>query len=193
MIIKCSQCKHFNKSSKEGIVSDKFVTVSELPADGKPSLNINLTSEGLVPIRMCCHPNCFVLNITMHPVHGKQVERQRLRGQAQFNAQNNCGRFEKKRYMFWHKEKPVNMITQHIPGGCDVAYDEPDKAFFNTTEELLNIDFVKRHSKIKGFSHYAMSGDRLMVISNEGKFWWVLGYIKRPELVDLPKWEGGRF
>ena len=38
-----------------------------------------------------------------------------------------------------------------------------------------------------------MSDEALMEISNDGFEWWVLGYIKYPKLLNLPKWDGGKF
>jgi hypothetical protein len=45
----------------------------------------------------------------------------------------------------------------------------------------------------KAFSHFAMSDNCLMVIHDDGFHWWVVGYVEKPERVDLPKWEGGKY
>lgn len=81
----------------------------------------------------------------------------------------------------------MNSFQQHIPPFVDV--DRPAPIEFDSTQELLNLDVVKRYVD-EEFSHFAMSDECLMVIRNGGANWWVVGYIKHPELVDLPKWSG---
>lgn len=84
----------------------------------------------------------------------------------------------------------MNKFTQHIPSFIET--DLPPPSFeFETTEQLLNHELVKRYIDDK-FSHFAMSGNTLMRISDDGYSWWVVGYIKEPDKVDLPQWDGGK-
>ena len=76
-----------------------------------------------------------------------------------------------------------NKIVQEVPNYCDV---EPKSAEFNTLAELLEIDWVK--SSKDDFYRWSLSGNRLMEESDEGRYWWVVGYVARPDLLDLPKW-----
>ena len=85
----------------------------------------------------------------------------------------------------------MNSFTQHIPSFVDT--DTPSAFPFETTEELLDLEVVQRYSKKPGFSHFAMSRNALMEISDGGHFWWVVGYIGHPEQVTLPEWDGGRY
>ena len=71
------------------------------------------------------------------------------------------------------KEEDKNEIIEHVPGWASV---DSDICSFNTTDELLNIDFVKRWSIMDNFSHYAITVDwdeekekTLMAIFDNGK------------------------
>ena len=86
----------------------------------------------------------------------------------------------------------MNKIKQHIP---DFVSDViPKIEEFSTTEELLEIDFVKGWSEDKDFYEYALSENRLMAIIEleNGIKWWVIGYIDNVENIDLPKWKQKR-
>ena len=88
-------------------------------------------------------------------------------------------------------EITVNKFIQHIPGF--IGGIEPERNDFETTEDLLKLEAVRRYGRGKDFSHFALSDDLLMEISDEGLRWWVVGSIEKPEEVDLPKWDGGRY
>jgi hypothetical protein len=88
----------------------------------------------------------------------------------------------------------VNHIIQHIPGF--VGGVEPKEAYFTTTAELLEIPWVKTHLENRNngfmdfiFYRFSKSGDNLMVEKNDGNWWWVIGRLRYPELVDLPLWK----
>lgn len=85
----------------------------------------------------------------------------------------------------------MNSFKQHIPSFCDV--DHPAAVPFETTEELLALEIVQRYGKQPNFSHFAMSDNVLMEISDGGHHWWAVGYIEHPEQVNLPKWNGGKY
>ena len=86
----------------------------------------------------------------------------------------------------------MNTFKQHIPNFVDLD-EEPPTYNFNTTEELLELEVVKRYGRSKDFSYFAMSEEYLMEISDNGFKWWVVGRIKYPESVDLPQWNGGKY
>ncbi len=86
----------------------------------------------------------------------------------------------------------MNYFKQHIPNFVDMD-KRPEWIPFATTEELLNLEVVKRYGRKKNFSHFAMSDNYLMVIADEGFIWRVVGRIKNPDEVDLPQWEGWKF
>ena len=83
-------------------------------------------------------------------------------------------------------------FRQHIPAFVDID-GPPPVAEFSTTDELLALEIVHRYGKGPGFSHFAMSDNHLMEISDEGFEWWVVGSVSDPSAVDLPKWGGGKF
>jgi hypothetical protein len=78
-------------------------------------------------------------------------------------------------------------IIQHVPAFMDI--EGRDIGTFETTEELLNLPFVKRCRELVDFRRFSLSGDLLMVETNDGLNWWVVGRIDEPGKVDLPKWE----
>ena len=92
-----------------------------------------------------------------------------------------------------------NKITQYRPGffsGFKNSIVE-----FETTEELLNIDFVKKFSKFpngendKKFYRYSINEVNghnqkfLMAEYDNGYKWWVIGLINESAKVDLPEWK----
>ena len=86
----------------------------------------------------------------------------------------------------------MNTFRQHTPNFVDL--DEPAPTCeFETTEQLLNLEVVQRYGNGDNFSHFALNGNQLMVVSDEGFTWWVVGYIDNPDDVNLPKWSGGRY
>ena len=87
----------------------------------------------------------------------------------------------------------MNEFTQHIPAFVDVGREPPPSFEFDTLDELLSNEVVKRYGKGKDFSHFALSDNYLMEISDSGFHWWVVGYIKNPDDIDLPKWEGWKY
>lgn len=86
-------------------------------------------------------------------------------------------------------------FSQHIPTFVETM-GEPSPCFeFNSLQELLDHPIVARYKEhCDGvFSHFALSDNHLMVISNDGFNWWVVGYVSDPDALDLPKWEGWKY
>lgn len=80
----------------------------------------------------------------------------------------------------------TNHFRRYIPGFIDC--DEPFEIDFNTTEELLANEWIAKWSKSEKFERYSKSVKNYLMAETGGKFW-ILGYIKHPELVDLPVWQ----
>jgi hypothetical protein len=78
----------------------------------------------------------------------------------------------------------MNAFMRHTSADADAPWEE-----FNTTQELLALEWVQKWGKGSDFSHFAMSDRNLMEVSNGGYNWWVIGFIRDPSAVDLPKWE----
>ena len=85
----------------------------------------------------------------------------------------------------------MNTFRQHIPTFVEID-GPPPLHKFSTTQELLALDVLQRY-KGDDFSHFSMSGNLLMAISDDGFDWWVVGRISDPGAVDLPMWEGWKF
>lgn len=86
----------------------------------------------------------------------------------------------------------MNGFKQHIPNFVTVDND-PIWIPFETVNDLLNIEIVKRYGRGKKFSHFAVLDNRLMEISDDGFIWWVVGYIKYPDKINLKKWDGPKY
>ena len=84
-----------------------------------------------------------------------------------------------------------NVFRQHVPSFVDV--DERTEFEFSTTEELITHPLIQ--GMVGSFKNHKIckSKNYLMVVSDNGFWWWVLGYIKTPEEVDLPEWEGAKY
>ena len=88
----------------------------------------------------------------------------------------NIGKVSRNRYV------PHDMFNNDITDSC---------VWFDTIEELLEI--VKHLTEIKDFYRFSISStssaNMLMAEYNNGKKWWVIGYIKDTSYLQLPKWE----
>lgn len=70
---------------------------------------------------------------------------------------------------------------------------EKEVVSFATTEELLAIPFVARFRELWCFHRYSICREHpsllmLMAELNEGRMWWVIGYLSEDSL-DLPIWK----
>lgn len=96
-------------------------------------------------------------------------------------------------FIFQSKDEFVivskNKFRQHVPPMVDGVI--PIEFEFETTQELLNHEFVQRFAKDmdgKKFYRFEMSDKHLMAVSDNGYFWWAVGRIERPEEIELEKW-----
>lgn len=80
----------------------------------------------------------------------------------------------------------MNKIKQHIPGY--VAGVKRRVAEFETLEQLLDIPWVKLMKDRPGFHRFSLSGDRLMAEFQQGRLWFVVGYLDEP-VEGLPVWK----
>ena len=80
-------------------------------------------------------------------------------------------------------DKTIKKFIPHIPAFIDVV-PPPDEQF-NTVNELMRLNFVKR------FSGYALSLDKnyLIGVSENGNLWRVIGFIDNVEGLDIPQWK----
>lgn len=85
----------------------------------------------------------------------------------------------------------LNTFTQYIPSYADMPSKRHPGTPFNTTEELLALDVVRRY-KTESFHKWVMDDSYLMALTDKGRKWWVVGYIKYPAAIKLPKWDGGK-
>lgn len=81
----------------------------------------------------------------------------------------------------------MNHIIKHIPNFVDKG-KPPDENDFETTNQLLNIPWVKGwETPFDGrpFYRWAKSRNCLIAEYDDGKFWWVVGYIRDPNNIEL--------
>ena len=88
----------------------------------------------------------------------------------------------------------MNKITQHRPAFFEGFDNEVNE--FSTTEELLNIPFVKTFGEEPDFFQYSVSPrtgewakSLLMAEYKNGTVWWVVGRLDSLEGITLPEWE----
>jgi len=86
----------------------------------------------------------------------------------------------------------LNRFTQYIPAFVDARGGKPYSIEFRTTEELIALKVVQRYIR-DDFSHFAMSDEHLMAVSDDGFVHVVVGRIQYPKLVDLPPWDEWKF
>ncbi len=87
----------------------------------------------------------------------------------------------------------INSLCQHVP---DIAVAGPVVerlvATFETKDDLKDISFVKRwmdDPKFYQLSICRYDGSKdLMVELDEGKWWWVVGYLEH-DVPELPSWK----
>lgn len=84
-------------------------------------------------------------------------------------------------------------FRQHIPGFVDGC--EPEIATFQSAEELLALSVVERYREDpnRGFHRFSIARQSrgpslLMVERDDGRWWWVVGYIDDATGIDLPEW-----
>jgi len=82
----------------------------------------------------------------------------------------------------------MNAIKQHIPDFCEGF--EKALVEFNTLEELLAIDFVKKFSTFPKFHQFSMNDGHMIAEYRGGREWWVVGRIREP-VEGLPAWNHG--
>lgn len=83
----------------------------------------------------------------------------------------------------------MNHFKQHLPGWADV---EPYDFEFSTQEELLSHDKILSWKEASDFYRFSLSEinsrPTLMCELDEGRRWWVVGYLDHREGIDLPDW-----
>jgi hypothetical protein len=85
-------------------------------------------------------------------------------------------------------------LIEHLP--VYASHKEAEEIEFNTTEELLDIDFVKAHSRQAGFYRYSIKHDPesirtpLLAEYENGRKWIVIGFLygKDLEKIKLDNW-----
>jgi hypothetical protein len=80
-----------------------------------------------------------------------------------------------------------NSFQPRVPNYCDFGPLDPIE--FNSFNELLETSFIKHKANRSTFKRFSISDNMLMLEETNGKYW-VIGFIKHPELLDLPKWCG---
>jgi len=85
----------------------------------------------------------------------------------------------------------MNKITHHVPTFVDIS-GKPKVVEFNTLEELLRVDFVKKWAGQDGFHQFsldAINGNLLMAELDDGDSWYVVGVLQ-DAVPGLPTWKG---
>jgi hypothetical protein len=89
----------------------------------------------------------------------------------------------------------MSKFRQHVPNFVDIDEDQKEAGEFHSQEELLAHPWIASWAQEKGFFRYSLSPQgrgyetHLMAEFDEGKKWWVLGYLSDTEGLSLPKWK----
>jgi hypothetical protein len=81
-------------------------------------------------------------------------------------------------------------IREHLPGY--ITTHEPSTATFNTAQELMEVDFVRRKADYPAFRRFSVSRDdparlKLMLEADDGREWYVIGHLSG-DVPELPDW-----
>jgi len=84
----------------------------------------------------------------------------------------------------------MNNIRQHRPAYF-TGFDN-ETVQFETADQLLAIGFVCNFRTVENFHRFSVAlsefnGALLMAEYNDGKKWWVVGYLK-DDVPELPRW-----
>jgi hypothetical protein len=76
----------------------------------------------------------------------------------------------------------------------DLGDKSPIQFDFNTLDELLSHEYVKRffeedHIWKYSSAKYAGESDYLMIVNKDNSWWWVVGYITDGAALGLPAWK----
>lgn len=86
----------------------------------------------------------------------------------------------------------INKFRPRYPAFVDAPSDTTEIEF-NTIEDLLHVEFVKRFADDPQFDCFRKSDNVLMAIYNDGYTWIAVGYVEFPDLLDLPEWDKGKY
>ena len=84
--------------------------------------------------------------------------------------------------------KPKNRFKEYIPSDVDTRGSIIFELEFSETEELINSPFIQKWLSYNPPSTIVKSGNTLMIESNEGFSWRVIGYISNPDDLQVPNW-----
>lgn len=84
----------------------------------------------------------------------------------------------------------TNAIRQYRPAFFEGFENETVE--FSSLKEMLEIPWVKHFSTDPTFHQFSISNDNLMAEYREGREWWVVGFLKDPN-VELPAWNNGLY
>jgi len=82
----------------------------------------------------------------------------------------------------------INTFREYFPDSFDMV-TIPNDTDFDTIDQLIEIPRVKKVMGLEGFSKLSKSGTFLMAEFDEGKRWYIIGYLRYPDWVDLPYWD----
>ena len=82
-------------------------------------------------------------------------------------------------------------IYPYIPPTYEVR-ERPEPLEYETLQDILDMDFIKRFLSREDFYKFSRSGNHLMLELRDGYEWHVVATIENIEALDLPEWDKGR-
>lgn len=89
----CKNCKFYRRGG-EARIDAKFV-------DGESIGSYRYVSLFGVGMQACQHSICFNTKVYKDIVNGKQIDKERIAGQAQLNENLDCEHYKRKWWKFW--------------------------------------------------------------------------------------------
>lgn len=86
--------------------------------------------------------------------------------------------------------KIIRRFRQHIP--CCLDYKDAIKIpiySFETLEEMMALEVVQRYRESEDYGGFEISGNYLMMVSEDRYHWWVVGTIDITDGLELPIWK----
>ncbi len=90
------------------------------------------------------------------------------------------------------EQEMTHKIIQRVPAYFDNRDNEFKKGEFSNQEELESVDWIKNWMEpFRGyeFFRFSMADNTLMAEYDEGRHWWVIGFVDNLPVDFLPRWK----
>lgn len=82
----------------------------------------------------------------------------------------------------------MNEFKPYFPNWIDTTQEQREIVSFFDTSDLLKIEHVQLFTKHPDFTEFVISDDIILALLDNGKRWMMVGAVKDPSTIKLPKW-----